>query len=110
MSIESKIENLTKAIEALTVVLLAPGAKASDATPTETKKVKTEPEPEPEVVETKTAKPEPTHADLKAACLKVARDDKKDQVKALLADYGAAKAVDVAVELLEEVITKIEAL
>lgn len=106
MSIESKIENLTKAIEALTVVLLAPGAKVSDTTPTETKKVKTE----PEVVETKTAKPGPTHADLKAACLKVARDGKKDQVKALLAEYGAAKAVDVAVELLEEVITKIEAL
>lgn len=62
----------------------------------------------------KKAEPEPTqytHDDLKAACLACVRDDvsNKSKLKALLAEYGANKAADVAADKLEEIIGKITA-
>lgn len=51
-----------------------------------------------------------THDDLKAICLAKSREDVKNKpkLKALLAEYGAAKAVDVPSDKLSEVILKIE--
>lgn len=50
-----------------------------------------------------------THEDLKKACLKMVRDDiaNKPKLKALLAEYGANKAIDVELAKLSEVITRI---
>lgn len=52
-----------------------------------------------------------THDDLKAACLACVRDDvgNKSKLKALLSEYGANKAADVAADKLEEIIGKINA-
>lgn len=52
-----------------------------------------------------------THDDLKAACMTASRADvgNKPKLKALLAEYGASKAVDVAQDKLAEVIGKINA-
>lgn len=51
-----------------------------------------------------------THDDLKAICLAKSREDvsNKPKLKALLAEYGAAKAIDVPADKLSEVILKIE--
>ena len=65
-----------------------------------------EPEPKKEQPEVLTV----THADLKAMCLKVARAGKKNEVKAVLKGYGAIKAVDVSVNKIVEVISKLEEL
>jgi hypothetical protein len=50
-----------------------------------------------------------THEDLKKACLKMVRDDiaNKPKLKALLAEYGANKAIDVEQAKLSEIITRI---
>lgn len=50
-----------------------------------------------------------THEDLKTACLTASRanQENKPKLKALLKEYGANKAVEVPLEKLEEVITKI---
>lgn len=50
-----------------------------------------------------------THEDLKKACLKMVRDDiaNKPKLKALLAEYGANKAIDVEKAKLSEIITRI---
>lgn len=55
-------------------------------------------------------KPKFTHADLKTACLAKSREDvgNKPKLKALLGEYGAAKAVDIPEDKLAEVIGKIE--
>ena len=55
-------------------------------------------------------KPMFTHADLKTACLAKSREDvgNKPKLKALLSEYGAAKAVDIPEDKLAEVIGKIE--
>ncbi len=55
-------------------------------------------------------KPTFTHADLKTACLAKSREDvgNKPRLKALLGEYGAAKAVDIPEDKLAEVIGKIE--
>jgi hypothetical protein len=69
---------------------------------------------EPTATATATATPEPvqtfTHADLKAACLFKSRENvaNKPKLKALLAEYGANKAVDIKEDKLKEVINKIE--
>ena len=51
----------------------------------------------------------PTHDDLKQACLTSARADSENRakLKALLKEYGAVKAADVAEEKLAEVIARI---
>ena len=52
---------------------------------------------------------DPTHDDLKQACLTSARADSKnrDKLKALLKEYGATKAVDVEPRQIAEVIARI---
>lgn len=99
MSLEIKIEQLTKAVEALTLVMSKGSAPVAE-------KAKTE------VVEEQLEIVEQTlnHDDLKAKCLEVARKGKKAEVKGVLASYDAVKAVDVPVAKIAEVIEKLGAL
>lgn len=99
MSLETKIEQLTKAVEALTLVMSEGSAPVAE-------KAKTE------VVEEQLEIVEQTlnHDDLKAKCLEVARKGKKAEVKGVLASYDAVKAVDVPVAKIAEVIEKLGAL
>lgn len=108
MSLETKIEELTNAVKALTE-MMSNGVKVS----TEAERVIKSADEVKDTV--KIDKKEPvktvlTHADLKAACLKVARDGKKDAVKSLLSTYDAVKAADVPEHKIGEVIEKLEAL
>ena len=100
MSLEIKIEQLTKAVEALTLVM------SKDSAPVVAEKAKTEVvEEQLEIVEQAL-----NHDDLKAKCLEVARKGKKAEVKGVLASYDAVKAVDVPVAKIAEVIEKLGAL
>ena len=65
--------------------------------------VKPEPKPVVEVIETL------NHDDLKQVCLVKARADSanRDKLKTLLASFGAVKAVDVPIDKLGEVISRI---
>lgn len=97
MSLEIKIEQLTKAVEALTLVMSkgsAPVAEKAEVV-----------EEQLEIVEQAL-----NHDDLKAKCLEVARKGKKAEVKGVLASYDAVKAVDVPVAKIAEVIEKLGAL
>ena len=101
-TINTNLSRIAVALEAL----VAQG-KEKKAAPVETKKTapakqkKAKEQPEP---------PTATHADLKAVCLKVAREGKKDAVKAVLKTYDAIKAVDIPVAKIVEVIAKLEEL
>lgn len=99
MSLEVKIEELTKAVEALTLVMSKGSAQVAEKAKTEVV------EEQLEIVEQAL-----NHDDLKAKCLEVARKGKKAEVKGVLASYDAVKAVDVPVAKIAEVIEKLGAL
>lgn len=104
MSLERKIEELTNAVNLLTAALnngtpQVATTQVDEVAPTEAPVQKAE---QTEVLK--------THDDLKQVCLTVARAGKKAEVKDVLKSYGAVKAVEVAVELIEECIGKLEAI
>lgn len=121
MSLESKIDTLTAAIEALTIAMSAGSIlpvtttiteqveevvaevaeQAEKKTTKKTTKAKANAKVEEEVVEEKDTTPKTSEVsadDLKAACLKAARSapDAKAKVKALLKEFGATIVKDVA--------------
>ena len=112
--LETKIEELTKAINTLTEFLK--GEDLKQVTTTEKAK------PVKEVVKVDPVKekarkeaidmycPTPTCEDLKETCLDIARSipDGKTRVKELLKEYGAKKAADVKAEQREELIGKLK--
>ena len=65
--------------------------------------------PKPVVEEVKPSAETLTHDDLKQVCLVKARADSanREKLKALLASFGAVKAVDVPIDKLGEVIARI---
>lgn len=99
MSLETKIEQLTKAVEALTLVMSKGSSSVAEKAKNEVV------EEQLEIVEQAL-----NHDDLKAKCLEVARKGKKAEVKGVLASYDAVKAVDVPVAKIAEVIEKLGAL
>lgn len=109
MSLESKIEKLTKAIELLTVAVqsgqVSAPAEVKETVEDTVQKLDAEIVKEP-VEETVKR----NHDDLKKVCLAVARSGKKQEVKDVLANYDAVKAVDVALDKIDEVIGKLEEL
>ena len=121
MSLESKIEKLTTVLETLVVVLEKSASTPSvDAVKTVAKKAVKEvieKKPVDTVTEQDTSTKSKTsnvvaktYADLKAKCLEVARAGKKAEVKAVLLEYKAVKANEVAEDKISEVITKLGAL
>ena len=123
MSLENKIEELTKAVNLLTQAILERDiSELADNIAAPTKPI----EPEvikAEVAETKKAvkdKPKSkkesndkvTAEDVQAVCLKLVRDDgsKKAAIVALLSEYGAKTVGQVPVEKLAELKTKLEVL
>lgn len=108
MSLEAKIEELTNAVKALTETM-SNGVKVS----TEAERVMKSTDVVKDTVKAdkkESVESAVTHADLKAACLKVARAGKKTEVKDVLSSYDAVKAADVAEDKISEVIEKLEAL
>ncbi|AZU97906.1 coil containing protein [Vibrio phage LP.1] len=104
MSLERKIEELTKAVTLLTQALGAgsPGLVVQDSAQVDEVAAKE--------AEIQKSEPTATHDDLKQTCLKVARAGKKAEVKEVLNQYGAVKAVDVPLDSIVECIDKLEAL
>ena len=82
----------------------------TESTPEKKTKPKAKKETAPIEKEVVEEKPTLTHADLKTACLNKSRENvaNKPKLKALLAKYGASKAVDIPLDKLEEVIGLIE--
>ena len=99
--LETKIEELTKAITTLTEFLQGQDLKREIA------QIETsEKEPEQVKINSKTY----THDDLKALCLSKSREDvaNKPKLKSLLKEFGAAKVLDVkSKEDLTTIITRI---
>jgi len=117
------ITQLTRIADALEMANVLNGMDTAPATTAPTEQVEPVETPTPKKRATK-QKAEPlspddmkdiaestiyTHEDLKKACLKMVRDDiaNKPKLKALLAEYGANKAIDVELAKLSEVITRI---
>lgn len=111
MSLETKIEALTLAIEKLTQVITT---DSEHSLKDDVKELMKEVVNEPEFVTEQITEPEPTntvdHETFKQACLTVARSGKKDEVKAVIESYGVKKSVDVPEEKLAEALAKVEAL
>ena len=103
MSLETKIEELTKAITHLSAVMesLRINSEPMIGAPTPV------PEPKEEVLQQVQ-----THDDLKKLCLSTVRKlpNLKDAVKGLLESYGAAKANEVPSDKIGECMDKIAAL
>lgn len=115
MSLESKIEALTLAVQQLTAVIKSDIQQDfTKAVSEEVSKVvdevkETSTEKEPEFFEEEINQAT-THADFKDICLKVARSGKKEEVKAVIASYGVSKSIDVPSDKLAEAYQKVEAL
>ena len=106
MSLESRIEELTRAVEALTALMDRTIENAANRAVE-----KMQDSPKVEKSEGKEAAKLPTPDDLKAACLAAARAKPEDKakIKDLLASYGAKVSADVPADKIAEVIGKIEA-
>ena len=110
MSLESKIEQLTAAIEKLnaniTLVLNTPVGEV--ITPVVIEDEKTAPNKPDAMVETKAV----THEDVQAAIMAKVRLDmqNKTAVKAILAEFKAAKVSDLGADALAVVMLKVGAL
>ena len=109
MSLETKIAELTKAVEALTQVIL--NDVKTDIQAEAEKVISQAKEVEVEQI-TPTTDTSATTDDIKALCLKIARtvDNGKDKAKEVLKSVGAVKATDVKGGDIPTVITKLEAL
>ena len=104
--LETKIEKLTKAIEALTAVIEAQGVTV------EQPKAEQPKAEQPKAEQPNEEAPLITHEEVKQLCLQISRDDrsKKPAIKALLGEYGANTVLQVAAESLAELKTKLEGL
>ena len=111
MSLETKIEKLTVAIEALTLALTS-GAQVqttpvaeetAKAKPKAKAKAKPKAEKEPEA---KSATLTVTLEDVKEELLKAARRGRKDEAKTLLGEFGATKVSQLKESDYEEVVNK----
>ncbi len=91
MSLESKIEALTLAVEALTAKL----DTLASATPASAPAAKAEPVELPAAVEAPAAQQGPSVADLQDLAMSKVREDrtKKTAIKELVASYGGAKVI-----------------
>lgn len=120
MSLESKIEKLTAAVESLTerlhsmeaMVAIPPSAPAPSEpeapTPTPPTGELLEQAAKEEALK---AEPEITHEQVQQLCLKIVRDDrsKKPKLKEILGEYGANLVQDVPSDKLAELKQKLEA-
>ena len=111
--LETKIEKLTKAIEALTAVIEAQQNQAEQ--PKNDVLLTSKENEQPKAERPKEETPPPpaiTHEEVKDLCLKISRADrsKKPAIKALIAEYGATVVTQVAAESLAELKTKLEGL
>ena len=104
--LETKIDKLTKAIEALTAVIEAQQPKAEQ--PKNDVLLTSKEVEQPKVEESKDI----THEEVKDLCLKISRADrsKKPAIKALISEYGATVVTQVATESLAELKAKLEEL
>lgn len=104
--LESEIKKLTKAIEALTVVIEGQQNQAEQQKNAVLLTSNDAEQPEEETP------PTITHEEVKQLCLKISREDrsKKPAIKALLGEYGATTVLQVAAESLAELKTKLEEL
>lgn len=111
MSLETKIEKLTNAIEELTKRLHAVEAATAIPAQAEAPAVPTADKLE-EAYEEENAKAKPaiSHEEVQQLCLKIVREDrsKKTALKDVLAEYGATLVADVPADKLEELKTKLE--
>lgn len=103
MNNENYLERIAIALE----TLVGQGNSLSavfEETPVEVK-------PEVSVEETPVENKQLTHDDLKALCLKTAREStgNRDKLKALLSEYNATKAVDVKLADIKTIIDRINA-
>lgn len=123
--LETKIDKLTKAIEALTAVIEAQQNQAeqpkNDVLLTskedfikEIGEVQKQQDitPASKCRKVRTTPPATTHEEVKDLCLKISRADrsKKPAIKALIGEYGATVVTQVATESLAELKTKLEEL
>lgn len=99
MSLESKIEELTKAVEALTALLNKQPVQLELPLVSET--TLTMAQQEPATVEVNTLI---NRSDLQTKCLDLVRKDRenKSKIKAILAVYNASVIADVPEDKLEE--------
>ena len=110
--LETKIDKLTKAIEALTAVIEAQGVTVEQPK-VEQPKVEQPKAEQPKVEQPKVEQPKVeqpiTHDEVKQLCLQISRDDrsKKPAIKTLLGEYGANTVLQVAAESLAELKTKL---
>ena len=114
MSLESKIEKLTAAVESLTerlhsmeaMVAIPPSAPA----PSEPEAPAATP-PTGEQLEQPKSQPDVSHEEVQQLCLKIVREDrsKKPKLKEILGQYGASLVQDVPQEKLVELKAKLEA-
>lgn len=109
MSLESKIENLTKAVEALTEQMAKSASSETESKPVQSKAKKPKPEAEP-----KDETPQgPTVEELQDLAMSKVREDrsKKNAIKDLIASYDGAKVIgDVPSDKLADLGKKLEAL
>lgn len=109
MSLESKIENLTKAVEALTEQMAKSASVETEPEPVQSKAKKPKPEAAP-----KDETPQgPTVEELQDLAMSKVREDrsKKNAIKDLIASYDGAKVIgDVPSEKLADLGKKLEAL
>lgn len=118
MSLESKIEKLTAAVESLTerlhsmeaMVAIPPSAPAPSEPPAATPPTGEQLE-QAAKEEVAKATPEITHEQVQQLCLKIVRDDrsKKPKLKEILGEYGANLVQDVPSDKLVELKQKLEA-
>lgn len=108
------LRQLTRIADALELAILpqnntAYADKVKETLNVDDAKQELAPETENEQVETEQTKDEYTHDDLKKLCLSKSREDlaNKPKLKALLKEYGAAKANDVPSDKLAELIGRI---
>ena len=111
MSLESKIENLTKAVEALTEQMAKSEPLSVEADPNAVQSKAKKPKPEAEL---KDETPQgPTVEELQDLAMSKVREDrsKKNAIKDLIASYDGAKVIgDVPSDKLADLGKKLEAL
>lgn len=112
--LETKIDKLTKAIEALTAVIEAQQTQAGQPKNDVllTSKEETPPQNQAEQPKVDPFLSPITHEEVKDLCLKISRADrsKKPAIKALLSEFSANVVTQVATESLAELKAKLEGL
>lgn len=122
MSLEAKIEELTKAVNTLTETILKSDIGAllkeqaanidSAVEQTKSTKAKKKAEPQPEPKDEPTDNDTPTVDEIKSLCMSIVRADKtkKQAILSALGEYGAKTVDKVPTNKLAELKAKLEAL